>query len=159
MKSAVRGSVAQIGNHTSKSEASIQSVTTLNIGDMENSSTDRLEAGHQREHKDVRYFWIQEQVRDEDFSIKQGRNYAYVGTKPIFTLELQCCSNRKIGILQTMDPTLNNKMKADEAYDGSCEGLQPRYVHRDPRYVHRNRNRDRQLSVLIVNIETDAQTE
>ena len=52
-------------------------------------------------------------------------------------------------------------MKADEAYDGSGEGLQLRHVHRDPmqtrRYKHRNKNR--QLSMLIANIETDAQTE
>ena len=36
--------VAQIGNHTSKSEASIQSETALNAGETENSLTDRLEA-------------------------------------------------------------------------------------------------------------------
>ena len=56
MKRAMRDSVAQIGNHTSKSEASIQSVTALIVGETENSLTDRLEAGQQREHKDMRYF-------------------------------------------------------------------------------------------------------
>ena len=62
---------------------------------------------------------------------------------------------------KTMDPTLHYKMKADEANDGSGERLQPRYVHRDPMQTRRNwhRNRNRQLSLLIVNIETDAQTE
>ena len=45
MKRAVRDSVAQIGNHTSKSEASIQSVTAYTVGETENSLTDRLEAG------------------------------------------------------------------------------------------------------------------
>ena len=37
MKRAVRDPVAQIGNHTSKSEASIQSGTALNAGETENS--------------------------------------------------------------------------------------------------------------------------
>ena len=41
MKRAVRDSVAQIGNHTSKSEASIQCVRALNVGETENSLTDR----------------------------------------------------------------------------------------------------------------------
>ena len=53
MKRAVRDSVAQIGNHTSKSEASIQSETALNAGETENSSRNLLETRHQREHKDV----------------------------------------------------------------------------------------------------------
>ena len=48
MKRAVWDSVAQIGNHTSKSEASTQKVTTLNVRETENSLSDRLEAGHQR---------------------------------------------------------------------------------------------------------------
>ena len=77
----------------------------------------------------MRYFWIQEQVRDEDFSIKKEKNRANVGTKPIFASVLQCCSNCKIGILLNMDPTLHYKMKADEAYDGSGKWLQPQYVH------------------------------
>ena len=50
-KLAVRDSVTQIGNNTSKSEASIQSVTALSAGGMENSLTDRLEAVQPREHK------------------------------------------------------------------------------------------------------------
>ena len=66
-KRAVRDQMTQIGNHTSKSEASIQSVAAWNVGETEKYLTDRLAARHQREHKDVRYFWIQEQVRDEDF--------------------------------------------------------------------------------------------
>ena len=55
-------------------------------------------------------FGLQERGRDEDFSIKKDKNCANVGTKPIFASVLQCCSNCKIGILQTMDPTLHNKM-------------------------------------------------
>ena len=88
-KRAVRDSVAQIGNHTSKSEASTQSVTALNVGEKENSLTDRLKAGQQTKHKDMQYFWRQEQVRDEDFSIKKRKNCANVGTKPIFASVLQ----------------------------------------------------------------------
>ena len=122
MKCAVQDLVAQIGNHTSESEASIQKVTALNVGETENSLTDRLEAGHPREHRDVRYFWIQEQVQDEDFSIKKEKNCANVGTKPIFASVLPCCLNCKICVLLTMDPTLHSKMKADEAYDGSGDG-------------------------------------
>ena len=30
-----------------------------------------------------------------------------------------------------MHPTLHYKMKADEAYDGFCDGLQTRCEHRD----------------------------
>ena len=97
-KRAVRDSVAQIGNHTSKSEASIQSVAAFNVGETENSLTDRLEARQQREHKDLRYFWVQEQVREEDFSIKKEKNCASAGKKPIVASVLQCCSNCKIGI-------------------------------------------------------------
>ena len=91
MKRAVRDSVAQIGNHTSKSEASIQSVTALNVGETENSLTDRLDAGQQTKHKDMRYFWTQEQVRDEDFSIKKEKNCANVETKPILASAPQQC--------------------------------------------------------------------
>ena len=92
--------MAQIGNHTWKSEASIQSETALNAGEKENSSKDILEARNQREHKDVRCFWIPEQVQDEDFSIKKEKNCANCGKMPIIAPVLQCCSNCKIGILQ-----------------------------------------------------------
>ena len=110
MKLAVQDSVAQIGNHTSKSEAFIQSETALNAGETENHSMDQLEATHQREHKDARYFWTPEQVQDEDFSIKKDKNCANIGKMPIIASVLQCCSNRKTGIPQAMDPTLHYKM-------------------------------------------------
>ena len=42
VKRSVRDLVAQIGNHTSKSEASIQSETALNAGETKNSLTERL---------------------------------------------------------------------------------------------------------------------
>ena len=51
-----RDSVMQIGNNTSKSEASFQSRTALNVGEMENLATDQLEAVQQREHKDTQDF-------------------------------------------------------------------------------------------------------
>ena len=54
--------------------------------------------------------WIQEQVRDEDVSNKKEKNCANVATKPIVAFLRQYCSNRKIGILQAMDPTLHYKM-------------------------------------------------
>ena len=50
-KLSVRDSVTQIGNNISKSEASIQSRTALNAGEMETSVTDKLEAVQQREHR------------------------------------------------------------------------------------------------------------
>ena len=37
----------------------------------------------------MRYFWIQEQVRDADFSIKKEKHCVNVGTKPIFASVLQ----------------------------------------------------------------------
>ena len=134
MDRAVRDSVAQIGNHTSKSEALIQSETALNAGETENYSTDQLEARHQREHKDMRYFWTQEQVRHEDFSIKVEKNWANMGKMSFIASVLQC-------LFQMQDwhstrpriPHLHYKMKAVEVYDGSGEGLQPRYRTRQTR--------------------------
>ena len=154
---AVRDSVVQIGNNTSKSEASIQSVTALNVGETENSLTDRLKAGQQREHKDMRYFWIQEQVRDEDFSIKKEKNCANVGTKPIFASVLQ--QHCKLQDWYSADHRSHTPLQDDG--DVPMMDLAPRLQTR--RHQHRNRNRNRntniQLSVLIVNIETDVQAE
>ena len=48
----------------------------------------------------MRDFRIQEQVPDEDFSIKKVKYCPIVGKKPIVASVLQCCSNCKIGILQ-----------------------------------------------------------
>ena len=56
MKLTVRDSVTQIENNVSESEASIQSRTALNAGEMENSVTDQLEAGQRRESKGTRDF-------------------------------------------------------------------------------------------------------
>ena len=56
-------------------------------------------------------FSVQEQVRDEDVSIKKEKKRANVATmrktKKIIASVLPYCSNRKIGILQAKDPTLH----------------------------------------------------
>ena len=103
------------------------------------SLTDRLGAGQRTKHIDTLYFWIQERVQDGDLSIKKvptAKNCADVGTKPVSATALkptlQLC---RTGIPLTMDPTLHYKMK----------GLQTR----------NQKHRNRQLSTLIVNIETD----
>ena len=69
------------------------------------------------------------------------------------TRALQVC---RIGILLTMDPTLHWKMKAEEACDGSSDGLQTRHEHKN---TGKQEHRNRPLSALIVNIETDVQAE
>ena len=66
----------------------------------EDHSMDQLEALHQREHKDARYFWTPEQVQDKDFSIKKEKNCANIGRMPIIASVLLCCSNSKMGVLQ-----------------------------------------------------------
>ena len=67
----------------------------------QNHSMDQLEAIHQREHKDALYFWIPEQVQDEDFSVKKEKNCAQMLDRgPIIASVLQCSSNCKIGVLQ-----------------------------------------------------------
>ena len=152
MKCAVRDSVAHIGNHTSKSVASIQSVTSLNVGETENSLTDRLKAGQQTKHKDMRYFWIQEQVRVEDFSIKDEKNCANVGTKPSFASVLQ--QHCKLQDWYSRDHGSHTPLQDDG--DEPMMDLAPRL--QTWRHEHRNRNRQL-LLVLIVTIETDAQGE
>ena len=90
----------------------------------------QLEAIQQREHKDARYFWIPEQVQDEDFSIKKEMSCAQILERGQSLL--QYCTVIQIARLvfcKAMDPTLHCKMKADEVCDGSGERLQPRYVH------------------------------
>ena len=76
--------MVQLGNHNSRSEMWIQSETAFNAGETENHSVDQLEAIHQREHKDALYFfWIPEQVQDEDFSIEKEMDCANIGKRPI----------------------------------------------------------------------------
>ena len=86
-----------------------------------NSLTDRLGVGQRMKHIDTRYIWIQERVQDGDLRYEASLCFSTTRT-------LQICRS---GILLTMDPTLHYKMKGDEADDGSGEGLQPRYEHRE----------------------------
>ena len=86
------GLVAQIGNHTEKSGSTLQSLTSLSVGEAEffaavkgsqvdseresageteKYSMDRLEAIHQREFKDARYFWIPEPVRTSSILLRR----------------------------------------------------------------------------------------
>ena len=111
MKRDVRDLMVQLGNHNSKSEMLIQSETAFNAGETKNHSMDQLEALHQREHKDALYFWILEQVQDEDFCIEKEKDCANIGKEPIIASVLLGCSNGKMGVLQ-MDPTFHYKMKA-----------------------------------------------
>ena len=109
MKRAVRDSVAQIGNHTSKSEASIPSKTALNVGETEKSLTDRLEAEQRKANKDMRDFWIQEQVQDKT-SVSRRRIAQMLERSRSL---LQYCNVVQIARLvfyMTMDPTLHYKM-------------------------------------------------
>ena len=104
----------QIRNRNSKSEMLIQSETALNAGETGNQSM----ATHQREHKDARYFWIPEQVQDEDFRIKEEKNRAQILERGQSLL--QYCNFIQIARLvlnKATDPTLHHKMKADEVYD------------------------------------------
>ena len=107
----MRDSEMQIGNNTSKSAASIQSKTALNAREMENLVTDQLEAVQQREHRDTRDFLGTRTSSRR--SIKKEKKRANVATirktMPIVASVPQCCSNRKIGIPQAMDPTLHYK--------------------------------------------------
>ena len=126
MKRAVRDSVAQIGNHTSKSEASIQSETALNAGETETSLTDRLEAEQQREHKDIARLLDTRTSSRRRLQYQEGQEL-----RKYWKYANHCYSTAMLLKLQdwySTDSTLHYKMKADEAYDGSGEGLQPRYT-------------------------------
>ena len=147
----------------------------------EDHSMDQLEAIHQREHEDARYSLIPEQVQDKDFSIKKEKTCANIGTMPIIVSVPQCCSNGKMGVLQghgshtplqdesetPMMDVVKRGCRPDTNTEtrGTCDcaGASVHNSKRTPmqirRHQHRNYNRNRQLSMLIVNIETDAQTE
>ena len=133
MKLTVRDSVAQIGTHTSKSEASIQSGTALNAGETDNSLTDRLEAEQQRNTK------MYETLDTRTSSRRRLQYQEGEELRKCWKEANRCFSTAMLFKLQeTMDPTLHYTMKADEAYDGSGERLQPRYVHRDPMQTRRH---------------------
>ena len=58
-----------------------------------------------------------------------------------------------------MDPTLHCKMKVVKSVMDLVRGLQPRYRQRLDVITGKQEHRNRQLSTLIVNIETDVQAE
>ena len=154
------GLVAQIGSHTVKSGSTLHSeldsterwrsgvlhsverrsswtIPEICVPDSStsNSLTDRLGAGQRTKHIDTRV------LLDTRTSPRRRPQYQ----EGAYSEQLRRCWNEaslcfstfttvqvcRIGILLNMDPTLQYKMKADEAYDGSGEGLQTRYEHRD----------------------------
>ena len=160
--------VAQIGNHTVKSGSTLQSLTAMSVGEAEffavvkggqvrlslrsmyqdlgiptkieiksdsstaNSLTDRLRAGQRTKHIVTWYFWIQERVQGRDLSIKKvptAKICADVGTKPV------------------------------SASDGSHTPLQDEgdepMMDLVTVQTRRHEHRHIELSVLIVDIETD----
>ena len=110
----MRDLVMQIGNNTSESEASTQSRTALNAGEMRIWRRINWKQ-YSKENTEIREtVWVPEQFRDEDVSIKKEKKRVNVATirktKPIVASVPQYCSNRKIGILLTMDLTLHYKI-------------------------------------------------
>ena len=70
---------------------------------------------YSKENTEIREtYLVPEKVRDEDVIIKMEKKRPTVATirrtKPIVASVLQYRSNRKIGILQAMDPTLHYNM-------------------------------------------------
>ena len=90
------------------------------------------------------------QYKEGAYSEELRRCWNETSVSSSTTATLQVC---RIGILLIMDPTLHCKMKADEPMMDLMTGLQTRCERK--KHEHRNR----QLSALIVNIETDEQAE
>ena len=106
----------------------IQSETALNAGETENYWVDQLEAIHQREHKDAWYFWIPEQVPDEDFSIKKEKNCANIGTR--FSTAMLFKSQDWYSTDHGSHTPLQDE--GDETMMDLVTGLQTRCEHKDP---------------------------
>ena len=114
-----------------------------------NSLTDRLGARQRTKHIDTRYFRIQERVQDGDLSIKKvltAKNRADVGTKPSL---LQYYKN--IASLQDWYYT-------DHGFPHFATATLIQ-TQRPDVITGKQENRNRQLSALIENIETDVQAE
>ena len=175
----VRDSAVQIRNHHSKSEVLIQSETALNAG--ERGSFDGSIGSNTSKRTQRCTVLLDTRTSSRQVTVSRRKRFAQIleGCQSLLSV-LQCFSNCKMGILQghgSRTPATRRRMT--NAYDGSGEkGLQARYECREPRYMcvqkprcrtqrdtpmhirrHQHRNRNRQLSMLIVNIETDAQTE
>ena len=133
----------------------------------EEHSMDQLEATHQREQKDARYFGIPEQVQDKDLKIKKEKIAQILeGCQSLLQYYNDVQIARSV-LCKAEDPTLHCKMKADKVYDGSGERLQRRYVYTEKtttqtRRHQKQKQKQRQKQTVIsdiVNIETDAQAE
>ena len=86
----------------------------------------QLEAIHQREHKDALYFWIPERANVEKRTI--------IASVLQMLFKLQRWYSTRPWI-----PHIHNKMKADEAYDGSGNGAaDPIRIQRTPMQSRRH---------------------
>ena len=130
-------------------------------------------------------FGYQKQAQDKDFRIKMEKNCANIGRMPIIASVLQCCSDGKMGVPQGHG---SHTPPQDEGETSMMEKVRraaaPVCICRDPIRIQRpevrvcaeasvhnskrtpmqiwrrqHRNRNIQLSMLIVNIKTGAQTE
>ena len=174
------GLVAQIGNHIKKSGSTLLSLTALSVGEAEfhavvnggqvglslrsiyqdlgipmkveiqsdsstaNSLTD---SNGSRTANETHVFLIQERVQYQEGAYSEELRRCWNEASFCFsTATLQAC---RIGILLTMDPTLHCKIQDDEPVMDLVTGLQTQ------RFEHRKRN----LSTLVVNIETDVHAE
>ena len=117
-KHAVHDSGVQVGNHNSESEVLIFKSDTAcwRKGELFDGSMGS---------KTLKGTRIPEQVQDEDFSISVKKRIAQILKRDQSLL--QYCKIERLLFYKTMDPTNHYKTKADEVYDGSGEGLQPRY--------------------------------
>ena len=134
------GLVAQIGNHTVKSGSTFQGLKVLSVGEAEIYAAvkgDQVGLFLRSIFQDLGVFWVQARVHDGDLSVKK-------------VLGENLCSCRT-GILLTMNPTLHYR----------CRGIAHYLLEIEPTSDvviggAEQKNRNRQLSALVVNIETGA---
>ena len=145
------GLVAQIGNHTVKSGSTLQSLTASSVGETEFYAVvkgGQVGLSLRSMYQDLGIpmkFEIQSDSSTANslmdrLGAGQELHRCWKKSSLCFstTTTLQVC---RIGILLTMDPTLHYKMKGTAAP-----------VHTETR---NQKHRNRHLSTLIVNIETD----
>ena len=125
-------------------------VETQSDSSMANILTDRLGAGQRTKHIDTRYFWVQERVQDGDLNINKEPSAKTAQVMERSQSLLQYYNN--IGSLQKWYST----------HHGSHTPLQddgddPMMDLVTGMHTRRHEHRNRQLSALIVNIETDVQ--
>ena len=130
MKRAVRDPVAQIGNHTSKSEASIQSGTALNAGGTENSLDGSIGSRTaQGTRRYARLLDTRNKFKMEASVSRKRRLAQMLESSQSFASVLQCCSNCKIGILQDHGSHTPLQDEGEEPMMGLASSLQTRYEH------------------------------